>query len=110
MLGLDPDLVMHHMIVTPGTKMYPQVALLIKVELEKFLDVGFIKLIDYPVWISNLVPVSKPNNNIRICTNFIDINKACSKDDFPLPNIDLIVNITTDYAMLSVMDGFSRYN
>ncbi|GLJ21626.1 hypothetical protein SUGI_0402520 [Cryptomeria japonica] len=94
MPGLDPDLVMHHLIVKPGAKpvkqklrkMHPQVALLVKAELEKLLDVRFIRPIDYPEWISNLVPVSKPDRSIRICTDFRDINKACPKDDFPLPS------------------------
>lgn len=85
-------------------------ALLVKVELEKLLDVGFIKSIDYPEWIYNLVLVSKPNNNIRICTDFTNINKACPKDDFPLPTIDLIIDLIVGHARLSLMDGFSGYN
>ena len=32
------------------------------------------------------------------------------KDDFPLPNIDMIVDMTAGYAMYSLMDGFSGYN
>lgn len=79
-------------------------------EIEKLLDVGFIRPIDYPEWNSNLVPVSKPNKNIMISTDFRDINKAFPKDDFPLPNIDLIVNLTANHAMLSLMDGFYGYN
>lgn len=73
-------------------------------------DVGFIRPINYPEWISNLVLVRKSDGNIRIWTDFKDINKACPKDDFPLPNINLIVNLTTGYEMLSLMDGFSGYN
>ncbi|GLJ55837.1 hypothetical protein SUGI_1198920 [Cryptomeria japonica] len=118
MPGLDLDLIIRHLTVKLGAKpvkqklrkMHPQVALLVKAELEKLLDVGFIRPIDYPEWISNLVPVSKPDRNIRICTDFRDINKACPKDDFPLPNIDLIVDLTEGHEMLSLMDGFSGYN
>lgn len=36
--------------------------------------------------------------------------KGCPKDDFPLPNIDIIVDLTTVHAMLSFMDGFFGYN
>lgn len=112
------DLVMHHLTVKLGAKpvkrklrkIHPQVALLVKVELEKLLDVGFILPIDYPEWISNLVPVSMPDRNIIICTDFRDINKACPKDDFPLPNIDRIIDLTIGHAMLSLMGGFSSYN
>ena len=35
---------------------------------------------------------------------------ACPKDDFPLPNIDIIVDLTVRHEMLSLMDGFSSYN
>ena len=39
--------------------MHPQVALLVKDELKKLLDVSFIKPIDYVEWISNIVPITK---------------------------------------------------
>lgn len=54
--------------------------------------------------------VSKPDGSIRICTDFRNVDKACPKDDFLLPNIDIIVDLTAGHAMLSLMDGFSSYN
>lgn len=45
-----------------------------------------------------------------MCTDFQDLNKASLKDDFPLPNIDMIVDSTAGHALLSFMDGFSGYN
>jgi hypothetical protein len=42
-------------------KMHPHIALLVKEELKKLLDVGFIQSIDYVEWISNIVLISKPN-------------------------------------------------
>lgn len=85
-------------------------ALLVKVELKKLLDVGFIRPIDYADWISNFIPVSKVTGGIRICMDFRDLNKACPKDDFLLPNIEIIVDMIAGYEMLSLMDGFSGYN
>lgn len=70
----------------------------------------FIRPVDYEKWISNIVPVTKPTGGIRICTNFRDLNKACPKDDFPLPNIDMIIDLTVGNEMLSLMDAFSSYN
>jgi len=90
--------------------MHPHIALLVKEELKKLLDVGFIRAIDYPEWISNIVPVSKPDGQVRLCNDFRDLNKACRKDDFPLPNINIIVDLTAGHTMLSLMDGFSGYN
>lgn len=75
------------------------------------LDVSFIRPIDYPAWVSNIVPISKPAGGIMVFTHFRDlINKACPKDDFPLPNIDMIVNLIVGHEMLSLMDGFSGNN
>ncbi|KAH9320039.1 hypothetical protein KI387_021808, partial [Taxus chinensis] len=55
-------------------------------------------------------PVTKATGKILICTDFRDLNLACPKDDFPLPNIDQLVDLTAGHEMLSLMDGFSGYN
>lgn len=109
---------MHHLSISPDVKpmrqklkkMNSHVALLVKVELEKLLKARFIRAIDYAEWISNIVPISKAKKSIRVCTDFRDLNKACPKDDFPLPNIDMIVDLTVGYEMYSLMDGFYGYN
>lgn len=36
--------------------------------------------------------------------------RACPKDEFPLPNIDTLVDATAGHQMFSFMDGFSGYN
>lgn len=84
--------------------------LFVKDELEKFLNVGFIYTIDYSEWMSNIVLVSKHEKSIRVCIDFQDINKACPKDNFPLPNIDMIVDMTTRYEIYSLMNAFFGYN
>jgi hypothetical protein len=42
--------------------------------------------------------------------DFTDLNKACSKDSFPLSQIDLLVDSTSEHQLLSFMDAFSGYN
>jgi hypothetical protein len=42
--------------------------------------------------------------------DFRDLNKACPKDNFPLPHIDVLVDNTAGSALMSFMDGFSGYN
>lgn len=46
----------------------------------------------------------------RICVDYKDLNKACPKDDYPLPIIDILVDHTVYHAMLSFVDGFFGYN
>jgi len=39
-----------------------------------------------------------------------DLNKAYSKDSYPLPNVDALVNNTSGCRLLSFLDAFSGYN
>ena len=42
--------------------------------------------------------------------DFRNLNKACLKDELPLPNIDLLVDSAAGNSMFSFMDGYSGYN
>ena len=42
--------------------------------------------------------------------DFRNLNKVCLKDEFPLPNIDLLVDSAAGSSMFSFMDGYSGYN
>jgi hypothetical protein len=56
------------------------------------------------------VPVEKKNGQVRVCQDFRDLNRACPKDDFPLPITEMVVDSTTGHGALSFMDGSSGYN
>ena len=47
---------------------------------------------------------------MKMCVDFRDLNKACPKDDFPLPHIDVLGDNMVGSALMSFMDGFSVYN
>ncbi|KAG9450336.1 hypothetical protein H6P81_010301 [Aristolochia fimbriata] len=66
--------------------------------------------VKYPSCIANIVPVNKKNGQIQVCIKFRNLNKACPKDDFPLPIIELMVDATTGHGALSFIDGSSGYN
>lgn len=51
----------------------------------------------YPEWLSNVVLVKKLSGKWRMCVDFTDLNKACLKDSFLLPHIDLIIDSTADH-------------
>ena len=42
--------------------------------------------------------------------DFTDLNKACSKNSFPLTWIEVLVDSIAGYGLLSFMDAFSGYN
>ena len=42
--------------------------------------------------------------------DFRNLNRVCPKDEFPLPNKDLLINSAVGNAMFFFMDEFSGYN
>jgi hypothetical protein len=42
--------------------------------------------------------------------DFRNLNKACPKDESPLPSMDVLIDSTAGHEMFSFMDGFSGYN
>jgi hypothetical protein len=60
----------------------------IKREIARLLDAGFIKEVYHPDWLANPILVSKKNKDWRMRVDYIDLNKACNKHPFGLPRID----------------------
>jgi hypothetical protein len=57
----------------------------IRQEVNRLLEVGFIMPIDYSSWLANLVLIEKSDGSKRMCIDYTNLNKACPKDDYPLP-------------------------
>ena len=54
--------------------------------------------------------VKKSNEKGRMCVYFTNLNNACPKDSYPLPQINVLVDLTARHQLLSFMDAFSSYN
>lgn len=48
----------------------PELVTQIEVEVNKLIEAGFIREVNHPSWISNIVPVKKKNGQIRVCIDF----------------------------------------
>ena len=83
---------------------------MINEEVGKLLQVGAIREVEYLEWLANVVLVKKANGKWRLCIDFTDVNRACPKDSFPLPWIDIIVDATAGHELFNFMDTFSDYN
>ena len=62
-------------------------------EVRKLLEADFIREVHYPDWLANIIMVKKANGKWRMCVDFTDLNKACPKDNYPLPRIDTLVDL-----------------
>jgi hypothetical protein len=79
-------------------------------EVGMLLQAGFIREVQYLEWLANMVMVKKANGKWKMCVDFINLNKACPNESFPLSRIDLLVDSTTSHKLLSFRDAFSGYN
>nr|GMC46657.1 uncharacterized protein LOC109150426 [Ipomoea batatas] len=118
MPGLDPKVAVHRLAVKKTCRpvkqaqrrFRPELIPSIEGEVNKLIEAGFIREVKYPTWISSIVPVRKKNGQIRVCVDFRDLNVACSKDNFPLPITELMIDAVTRHEIMSFMDGSSGYN
>ena len=69
-----------------------------------------IEPIRYSSWVSNPVIVRKKTGEIKICVDFKYLNQASLKDNYPLPSMEYFLQRVTRAEMMSMFDGFSRYN
>ena len=73
-------------------------------------NANVIREVKYSEWLANVVLVPKKNRNMRMRIDFIDLNKACKKDPFPLPRIDTSIDKATRCKCFSLLDYFSGYH
>lgn len=83
---------------------------IIKEELQKLLDVGFIYPILDSQWVSPLVVVPNKNSKWQICVHYRELNKEIEKYNFLLPFIDQVLDMLARKKFFSFLDGFSGYN
>ena len=112
--GVDPDFICHHLNVNPSitpNKQPPQRpskehADAVKEEVIKLKKARAIKEVFYLEWLANTVVVKKKSGNWRVCVDFTNLNKACPKDPFPMPQIDRLVDATAGHPRMSFLDAF----
>jgi hypothetical protein len=113
MPGLDRSIVEHRLPINPGFRPYKQpprkiykdeVLADVKKEVERLIEVDFIRPCKYAEWISNIVPVYKKNGKMRVCIEFRDLNRATPMDGYPMPIADLLVDAASGHKVISFMD------
>lgn len=79
-------------------------------EVQRLLNVGVIREIAYIEWLANTIMVKKSNGRYQMCIDFIDLNKAFPKDEFPLCRIYSLIDATVTLEMMSLLDCYSSYH
>jgi hypothetical protein len=74
------------------------------------LDAGFIKEVYHPDWLANPILVAKKNKHWRMCADYTNLNKACKKDPFRLPQINQVVDSKASCSLLCFLNCYSGYH
>ncbi|GJT70687.1 reverse transcriptase domain-containing protein [Tanacetum coccineum] len=79
-------------------------------EVEEWISAVIVRPVRYPTWISNPVLVKKGDRNWRMCIDFKNINSACPKDYYPLPDIDGKIESVVGFWYKCFLDAYKGYH
>nr|GFB95059.1 reverse transcriptase domain-containing protein [Tanacetum cinerariifolium] len=79
-------------------------------EVYEWLKTGIVRPVKYPTWISNPVLVKKVERGWRMCIEFKNINSACPKDYYPLPEIDNKIKSVVGFLLKCFLDAYKGYH
>ena len=116
-LGVDPSFICHRLNMNtavipkrqPPRQPSKEHVEVVRSEVVELKQAGAIKEVFYPQWLANTVVVKKKTGKWRVCVDFMDLNKACLKDPFPMPKIDQLVDATMGHPRMSFLDAFQGY-
>ena len=115
---IDPDFICHHLNVNPSITLKKQSprrpsrehAKAIREDVMKLKCASAIKEVFYPEWLANTMVVKKKNRKWQVCVDFMDLNKTCPNDSFPMPRIDQLVDAIAGHPRISFLDAFQGYH
>ena len=134
--GISPSICMHKILLNDNAKtsiehqrrLNPVMKEVIRKEVLKWLNAGFIYVISYSSWVSPVHVVPKkggftvirnekneliPTRTVtgwRVCIDYRKLNTTTRKDHFPLPFIDQMLDRLVGHPHFCFLDGYSRYN
>ncbi|GKC42641.1 reverse transcriptase domain-containing protein [Tanacetum coccineum] len=82
----------------------------IQEEVGKLVKAGIMREVHYHDWLSNSVMVKKHDDSWRMCVDFKDLNKACPKDGYLLPEIDWKVESLCGFPFKCFLDAYKGYH
>ncbi|GJX66762.1 reverse transcriptase domain-containing protein [Tanacetum coccineum] len=82
----------------------------IQEKVRKLVEAGIMKEVHYHDWLSNPVMVMKHDDSWRMCVDFKNLNKACPKDGYPLPEIDWKVESLCGFPFKCFVNAYKGYH
>lgn len=118
MLGISPEVISYQHSIEPVIRLVRQKRRAydseryeaMKTEVKKLHGIGFIREVDYLSWLANVVLVRKPKANWCMCVDYTNLNRACPRYNFLLPQINQLVDAMAGQELLNFVDVYLSYN
>jgi hypothetical protein len=88
----------------------PKYTTMVKEELDKLLEAGFIRPVETTEWVSFVVLALKKNGKLRVCVHYKALNKITKKGHYPLPFCEEILEEVVGHEMYTFRDGYRGYH
>ncbi len=88
----------------------PRYIAMVKEELNKLLEAGFIRPVETTEWVSLVVLALKKNGKLKVCVNYKALNKVTKKDRYPLPFCEMFLEEVAGHEMYTFGDGYIGYH
>ncbi|KAJ0455654.1 putative nucleotidyltransferase, Ribonuclease H [Helianthus annuus] len=79
-------------------------------QVKELLSAGILREVKYQTWLSNPVMVEKQSGGWRVRVDYKDLNKACPKDCYALPEIDEKVDNLAPFRWKCFLDCYKGYH
>ena len=82
----------------------------VKKELQRMKEMSVIEEVKEPTeWVAPMVPVLKPNGDVRICVDLKKLNQAIEREKFVIPTFDDIIHQLRGSTVFSKLDAQSGF-
>ena len=68
-------------------------------EMTKKIESRLVEVTQYLTWLANVVPITKKDGKTWIFFDYRDLYKVSLKDNFPLPNIHILIDNFVKHEM-----------
>ncbi|GJR01693.1 reverse transcriptase domain-containing protein [Tanacetum coccineum] len=118
MIGIPRFIAEHELITYPHIEprvqrkrsIAPDRRKVVKDEVAEWFKAGIVRKVRYPTWVANPILVKNPDSSWRMCIDFKDLNKACPKDLYPLPEINWKIESLMGFKYKCFLDSYKGYH
>ncbi|GJU99498.1 reverse transcriptase domain-containing protein [Tanacetum coccineum] len=82
----------------------------VRTQVEELVEAGILREVKYQTWVLNPIIVKKDDGKWKLCIDFTNINKACTRELHPLPAAKMEAKNLYKYRLKCFLDAYKGYH